>query len=510
MNVTAARRSVASPTTGEMPPQNPVNGGAFSAQSVVRGQGKGRSLVHGLPVQITYAAIDVFFVLLSSGIISWVRFDVWHSLGMQHRFFEGSSGRTYVSFFLLYSGLVVLSCISQKLYSTPRDRGFITETIMVVKAVGVATVFLVVFIFASGNKEISRLVITGAGAVNILMLSGWRAAKRQFLLRRTAAGNGVSRVLIVSAGHEGCALAQWLGENRHLGYEVCGFLDAHKNGDPRVLGTLHDLRVVALSHFVDEVFITMPSDRELVKEMVLEARQLRLGLKIVPDLYDGLGWRAPLHTIGGFPVMDLHWQPIPTFGLAVKRAMDISIAFLGLIVTAPILGIAALWIRLDSLGPAIYAAPRVGKKGHRFRCYKLRTMIENADAHKQSLRGANDREGPFFKMEKDPRITSCGQWLRKFSIDELPQLINVLVGHMSLVGPRPHPVDDFERYAAEDLRRLDVKPGLTGLWQVTARRDPSFETSIALDLNYIENWSLRLDIQILLKTLPEVFHGSGS
>ncbi len=271
-----------------------------------------------------------------------------------------------------------------------------------------------------------------------------------------------------------------------------------------------DLRTVALSHFVDELFITLPSDRELVKEMVLEARQLRLGLKIVPDLYDGLGWRAPLHMIGGFPVMDLHWQPISTFGLALKRAMDISIAALGLILTAPILGIAALWIRLDSLGPAIYAARRVGKKGRKFPCYKLRTMIENADAHKENLRGVNDREGPFFKMEGDPRITRCGQWLRKFSIDELPQLVNVLVGDMSLVGPRPHPVDDFERYTPENLRRLDVKPGLTGLWQVTARRDPSFETSMALDLNYIENWSLRLDIQILLKTLPEVFHGSGS
>ena len=510
MNVTAARRSAAPPTTGEMPPQDPVTGGTVLPQSVFRGQGKGRSLVHGLPVQIAYAMIDIIFVLLSSAIIFWIRFDITHSFGTQRVFFESPSGRTYLSLFLLYSGLVVLSCISQKLYGTPRDRGFITETLMVFKAVGVATALLVVFVFASGNKEISRLVITGAGAINIVTLSGWRAAKRQFLLRWTAAGNGISRVLIISTGHEGRALAQWLEENRHLGYEVCGFLDAHKNGDPRVLGTLPDLHVVALSHFVDELFITMPFDRELVKEMVLEARKLRLGLKIVPDLYDGLGWRAPLHMIGGFPVMDLHWQPIPTFGLVLKRAMDISIASLGLFLTAPILGVATLWIRLDSRGPAIYAAPRVGKKGRKFPCYKLRTMIENADAHKENLRSVNNREGPFFKMERDPRITRCGQWLRKFSIDELPQLVNVLVGDMSLVGPRPHPVDDFERYSAENFRRLDVKPGLTGLWQVTARRDPSFETSMALDLDYIENWSLRLDMQILLKTLPEVFRGSGS
>jgi exopolysaccharide biosynthesis polyprenyl glycosylphosphotransferase len=510
MNGTAARRSAATPMTGEAPLHDLVTEGALPPQSVFRGQGKGRSLVHGLPVQLAYATIDTFFVLISGAIIFWMRFGVRHPLGTQRVLFESLSGRTYLSYFLLYSALVVLCCISQKLYSTPRSRGFMSETIMVVKAVGVATTLLVFFIFASGNKDISRLVIIGAGAINVLTLSGWRAAKRQFLLRRTSAGNGISRVLIVGAEQQGRALARWLEEHGHLGYGVCGFLDAHPNGDPRVLGSLRDLRAVALSHFVDELFVTLPSDRELVKEMVLEARRLRLGLKIVPDLYDGLGWRAPLHMIGGFPVMDLHWQPIPTLGLTAKRVMDIFASSLGLVLTAPLIALAALWIRFDSLGPVIYAATRVGRKGRKFSCYKLRTMVADASAHKETLRGANEREGPVFKMEKDPRVTRCGRWLRKFSIDELPQLVNVLLGDMSLVGPRPHPLDDYERYTPEDLRRLDVKPGITGLWQVTARRDPSFETNMALDLDYIENWSLRLDIRILLKTVPEVFRGSGS
>ena len=383
------------------------------------------------------------------------------------------------------------------------------ETVMVARAVGLATALLVLCIFASGNKDLSRLAITGSGAISVLTLSGWRAAKRQFLLKRTAAGHGVSRVLIIGAEPQRRALARWLEENRHLGYEVCGFLVADPNGDARALGSLRDLRAVALAHFVDELFVALPFDREPVKELDLEARQLRLGLKIVPDLYDGLAWRAPLYMIDGLPVMDLHWQPIPTLGLALKRAMDITVASLGLVLTAPIMAIAALWIRLDSPGPAIYAAPRVGRKGRTFRCYKLRTMVANADTHKDSLRGANERQGPFFKMEKDPRITRCGQWLRRFSIDEFPQLINVWLGDMCLVGPRPHPVDDYHRYTLEDLRRLDVKPGLTGLWQVTARRDPSFETNMALDLNYIENWSLGLDIRILLRTVPEIFRGSG-
>ena len=178
-------------------------------------------------------------------------------------------------------------------------------------------------------------------------------------------------------------------------------------------------------------------------------------------------------------------------------------------VSAPLLAMVAAWIRLDSKGPAIYAAPRVGKKGRKFSCYKLRTMVADADGQKQELRRANEREGPFFKMEEDPRVTRCGKWLRKFSVDELPQLVNVLRGEMSLVGPRPHPLDDYERYTIEHLRRLDVKPGITGLWQVTARRDPSFERNMELDLEYIEKWTLWLDMKILWKTLPEVVKARG-
>jgi len=136
-------------------------------------------------------------------------------------------------------------------------------------------------------------------------------------------------------------------------------------------------------------------------------------------------------------------------------------------------------------------------------------MFVGADGRKEALRKSNERAGPWFKMKNDPRVTRVGSWLRKFSFDELPQLWNVLRGEMSLVGPRPHPLDDFNRYRPEHLRRLDVRPGLTGLWQVTARRDPSFETNLALDLEYIENWSLRLDLEILFRSLAELLKGSG-
>jgi len=171
--------------------------------------------------------------------------------------------------------------------------------------------------------------------------------------------------------------------------------------------------------------------------------------------------------------------------------------------------ISALAIKFGSSGPVLYAAWRVGRKGRRFRCYKFRTMIADADAHKEDLRQMNERCGATFKMANDPRITQVGGFLRKYSIDELPQLFNVLRGEMSMVGPRPHPVDDYNLYQLEDLRRLDVLPGITGLWQVSARRDPSFEKNVLLDIEYIENWNVVLDLKIALRTIPEVFRGSG-
>jgi lipopolysaccharide/colanic/teichoic acid biosynthesis glycosyltransferase len=169
----------------------------------------------------------------------------------------------------------------------------------------------------------------------------------------------------------------------------------------------------------------------------------------------------------------------------------------------------SLLIKLDSNGPVLYRSRRVGKKGRQFVCYKFRSMVSDADLKKAELRKKNYRQGPTFKIADDPRITRVGRLLRKFSLDELPQLWNILRGDMSLVGPRPHPLDDFELYDAEHMVRLHVKPGLTGLWQVMARRDPSFEKNMELDLEYIENWTLMLDFKILLRTIPAVMQGHG-
>jgi exopolysaccharide biosynthesis polyprenyl glycosylphosphotransferase len=276
-----------------------------------------------------------------------------------------------------------------------------------------------------------------------------------------------------------------------------------------MLGKIEDLARIARAEFVDEIFITIPSERELVKRIAVEARKHRLDVKVLPDLYDGLGWHVPIRQIGDFPVMDLHWQPIAGLGLFVKRIFDIVVASFSLIICSPVLAVLAVWIKLDSRGPVFYRSRRMGKKGCAFTCYKLRTMLDNADEMKDSLRHRNERQGPFFKIKDDPRITRLGRFLRKYSLDELPQLWNVIEGDISLVGPRPPSVDDFKQYSLEHLRRLDVKPGITGLWQVEARLNPSFDANMKLDLEYIENWSFWLDLKILAKTIPAVLKGAG-
>jgi len=510
---TAAPQSPASPIRGWAP------SGEFAPDAWLDGRdsfsvrAKSERRRRGYFRQGPYVAMDVILVCLGATVVYGARFGFAHLLGIESasagQLIHQAYTQTYPAFLLLYVALIVMACMSQHLYRTSTEIRGLEESLKVAKAVGSATVLLVLFIFVSGNKEISRMVVASAGVANIGALAGWRYARRLYVLKRARRGEGVSRALIVGAGRLGQTLALWLENNRQLGYSVCGFLDAHPNGDARVLGSIHDLKKVALEQFADQLFVTLPADREVVKEICVEARRLRLNLNVVPDIYDGLGWHAPLRSIGGFPVIELHGRPIPAFGLAVKRVIDVVVASVGLILVAPVLAFAALWIRLDSRGPVTYSALRVGKKGRKFRCHKLRTMVDDADAHKEKLRNANERNGPFFKMENDPRVTRCGRLLRKYSIDEVPQLVNVLRGDMSLVGPRPHPVDDYERYTLEHLRRLDVKPGITGLWQIKARRDPSFETNMARDLEYIENWSLRMDLGILLKTIPAILRADG-
>lgn len=274
------------------------------------------------------------------------------------------------------------------------------------------------------------------------------------------------------------------------------------------MGRTDNLVELARSAFVDEVILAPPHDQDVALRVVRTARQLRLDLKVAPHLFGCEPVGEP-ERIGRIPLISLHEEKLPVRGLLLKRALDIAGASTVLILLAPALMLIGILIKVDSPGPVLYKALRAGRKGRPFHCYKFRTMVRNADDLKDALREHNQRSGPFFKIANDLRITRVGRLLHRYSLDELPQLWNVLKGEMSMVGPRPHPLDDVCAYAKEHLRRLDVVPGMTGLWQVTARKDPSFQTGIRLDVEYIRRWSVGMDLLILLKTAGAVLRGSG-
>lgn len=317
-------------------------------------------------------------------------------------------------------------------------------------------------------------------------------------------------VLIIGAGEVGRQVARYLVQSDSARSLVLGFLDDRAVLGGAILGRIADLTTIQRREFVDEIILTTAVPGETTRRIIREARANQIDVKLVPECFGCDPATVTLRKFGNVPVLTLSQQQIPSFRLLVKRAFDILLSTVGLLLALPVLAAACLAIRLDSPGPLLYRAPRLGLKGRQFPCLKFRTMVANADDLKQKLRACNQRTGPFFKMADDPRLTRVGRFLRRYSIDEMPQLLNVLRGEMSMVGPRPHPIDDFERYQLEDLQRLEVLPGLTGLWQVIARNDPSFARNMALDREYIGRWTLGLDFRILLKTVAVVLRGDGA
>jgi exopolysaccharide biosynthesis polyprenyl glycosylphosphotransferase len=502
--------TVSAEPLGAAPVRGGVSGVAWPAgkgPAESDGAARNETLLRGRWMQAAYALTDALCMLANGVLCFALRFHSSNVLEILRPARYSSIAPHYGGFLLLDICLTLLFCEEQRLYRTPRERLAVDESFAVVKAVLFGGILTTAFLYLSGVSVVSRLVVVSTCVLNALALSVWRYAKRRVVLNRAMRGIGARNAL--GAGGVGRALAAELEENKLLGYRFVGFLDGENSADPRMLGRVEDLRRVVRSEYVDEIFVTIPSERELVKNLVREAQEQRLSLNVIPELYDGVAWAAPFRRLGDFPVMDLHWQPIPTFGLFVKRITDVVVSSALLTLSLPLLLIVAVLIRFDSPGPIFYVAPRAGKKGLPFQCIKFRTMVTNADQLKDQLREKNERVGPCFKIANDPRVTRLGRVLRKYSVDEIPQLWNVLFGDMSLVGPRPHPLDDYIQYDLDHRRRLEVKPGITGLWQVTARQDPSFETNMRFDLQYIERWCLKLDLEIMIQTIGAILRAEG-
>jgi exopolysaccharide biosynthesis polyprenyl glycosylphosphotransferase len=314
-------------------------------------------------------------------------------------------------------------------------------------------------------------------------------------------------VLIVGANALGRQLAAELTGR----YRVVGFVDNGSDlsdGDGALLGPIAQLDQIIQRHGVDELIIALPADRrEQVSRLIARGFHRAVQVRFLPDLSDFLPRRLEVGHLGGRPYIG--FASVARVS-PLKRAFDVLAASLGLLLLAPLFGIVALLIRLDSPGPIFYRQCRLGKHGQPFWILKFRSMYQDADRRLAELRAHNEATGPLFKMRADPRVTRVGRVLRRTSIDELPQLINVLRGEMSLVGPRPPLPDEVEQYEDWQFGRLRANPGITGLWQVSGRSQVPFQDMVRLDLHYIRNWSLGLDVEILLRTIPAVLTSRGA
>ena len=402
------------------------------------------------------------------------------------------------------------------LYSPTRLNNVLLEQRLSIQACLTAGLLLTGTLYLIRAEDISRaIVLITVGLVTIL-LSLRRLVYRLYLYRSFERGVGTRNILIVGTGPEAQALRNHLDGIRHLGYKFKGFIELpssspmQTSGKSDVVGTLASLFQLARKHFVDEIFFAAPCERSVVQETLAQARTYGVDLRIVPEMYDGLTWNSSIEYVGQFPTIPLHRGQVPEVALVFKRTFDYVFSILTLLLLSPVLLAIAIAIKLDSPGPVFYFSERIGKKGRVFRCIKFRTMIRDADKKRAGMMHLNEREGVLFKISDDPRITKLGRFLRKYSLDELPQFFNVLRGEMSVVGPRPPIGSEVREYKLSHLRRLDVTPGITGLWQVQARQDPSFDSYISLDVTYIENWSIWLDFHIILRTIGVIFDGTGT
>lgn len=357
------------------------------------------------------------------------------------------------------------------------------------------------FLFLFKLEDVSRAAL----GFSFLALSGISTGVRLALRRRAlrTQPERLSRWLLVGVGERSDEIADLVARHPHVGARIVGLVGDGHQVEQRVpwLGSIADLPEVLRTEVIDEVIVTLDAGDWNKLEGVLAAcaqqgKTVRMPLNsVAPTVLKGR-----LEEFDDMPMWSVLATPQQQVALAVKRIFDVAAATSLLLILSPLLIATAVSVRIRDGGPVFYAQWRSGLHGRAFRMVKFRTMVNGAEAMRADLMTSNERVGPAFKMADDPRVTKLGRTLRKWSIDELPQLWNVVMGHMSLVGPRPQPVDEVQTYQLWHRRRLSMRPGVTGLWQVTARNDPSFDVWMDLDLVYIDRWSLWMDASILLRT----------
>jgi exopolysaccharide biosynthesis polyprenyl glycosylphosphotransferase len=418
---------------------------------------------------------------------------------------EFATTRQYVSFAYL---VTVLLFARSQMYANRGERPGLTR---VLAALSEVTIVILIFAVVSGEEFESYYIFYGSFAFAVVYVSSLRWACERVSGELLRAAGYRRRAVIVGSGKHIEAVARALSGGPQI--TVVGFisLEERTGNGLRSLGTIEALGRTLETEQIDEVIIADPDfPQERAVALVDEAHDHGVRVRIAPSTMDILVHRADFVPGELLPLFELRAPVFEGLDFFVKRIFDIVFASLLLVALSPLLLLIALAVKLDSRGPVIYRGTRAGIGGTGFTCFKFRTMRHDADALQDDLEQHNEASGALFKIRADPRLTRVGRQLRRRSLDELPQLVNVLRGQMSLVGPRPLPRRDFERLEEWHMRRYLVLPGMTGLWQVSGRAELSFDDLVRLDFLYLERWSVFLDLTILLKTVPAVLFGRGA
>ncbi len=383
---------------------------------------------------------------------------------------------------------------------------------------GVVAGTVLVFIADSALKlDLARSWVLFALGTTLVIVGGERLMVRKVLHFLRRRGGDATRTIVLGANHEAATVARTLEREAWLGYHIVGFVDDDLpigseiyNGH-RVIGTPSQVRELVEQEQATLVLVVASAfDATRLNRLFWELQDADVDLQVTSGTIDLMASRMTVQSVAGVPLFYVRRTGMDAFQLVLKRTVDLVGAVLGLTLLSPLLIAVALWVRADSPGGAFFKQVRVGRGGRLFTVWKFRTMVSDAERRRAELEHLNQGPGILFKLKDDPRVTRAGRVLRRYSIDELPQLINVLRGDMSLVGPRPALPSEAEQYDDWVRNRLKVKPGMTGLWQVSGRTETSFSDYVRYDLFYIQNWSLSLDAWILWRTLRAVISGEGA
>jgi exopolysaccharide biosynthesis polyprenyl glycosylphosphotransferase len=424
----------------------------------------------------------------------------------------------YMPYAAFYAFMLFLSFQANGLYKNIRGRSFMEELMTIIGSVGNAAVILLAIYFALQPLVTSRLMLAYVAGFSIILLALARIIRHAVLAYYRTKGIGVQRVLIIGMGDVGKAVLRTLLSRRELGYKVVGYLDDDpERGEVDLgrvvgLGKLENLENVLKAHGIDLLIITLPwRYYDQIAQLTTLAQKHEIDVRLVPDIFQLNLRQVQFENLDGIPLLGIQrYQQLHGASRLLKRALDVGLVLLSAPVWGLLFFLVGIAIKLEDGGSVFYKTTRVGENGREFQMWKFRSMIPDADKIRTQVMAAANQDLRRPKIVDDPRITKVGRFIRRTSIDELPNLINILRGEMSLVGPRPPIPEELTLYEPWHLRRLQTIPGLTGLWQVSGRSEIPFDEMVLMDIYYIENWSLRFDLQILLMTIPKVLMRSGA